>query len=232
MIEVLDKVPFTVTPEEILDSLQLRRMNDQIKAMADELVRTAAPLARPAAVYKVSYLGRKGPDTVEIDGIEFTSRVLRVNLDPLNRVFPYVATCGRELEAIEIPGDDLLKRYCLDAIKMSALRAAINYVSEYVQKKYAVGKLSRMNPGSLTDWPIGQQRPLFSLFGDVRKLIGVTLNSSYLMEPLKSTSGIYFPTEITFESCQLCPRGKCSGRRAAYNPELARKYDLQPKKEV
>ncbi len=228
MIEVLEKVPFEVNPGEIINSLKLRRANDQIKKMVDELVRTAAPIARPIAVYKVSYLDNKGPDAVEIDGVEFTSRVLRINLDQLNRVFPYVATCGRELETIEIPGDDLLKRYCLDAIKMSALRAAISHVSEHIQKKYAVGKLSRMNPGSLEDWPITEQKPLFSLFGNVEKLIGVTLNASHLMEPLKSTSGIYFPAQVTFESCRLCPRGKCPGRRAAYDPELAKKYGLVP----
>ncbi len=226
MIEVLDQVPFEIHFDEIVSVLKLRQRNSQIEQMVRELIQAAAPLARPKAVYKVSYLDHKNGDTVEIDGVRFASRVLRINLDPLNRVFPYIATCGRDLEGVEVPGDDLLKRYCLDAIKMSALRAAITHVAQHIQKKYAVGNLSRMNPGSLEDWPITQQKPLFSLFGDVEKLVGVTLNASHLMQPLKSTSGIYFPAEITFESCRLCPRGKCPGRRAAYDPELARKYKV------
>jgi hypothetical protein len=77
-----------------------------------------------------------------------------------------------------------------------------------------------MNPGSLQNWPITQQNELFSIFRNVEALIGVRLTQSCLMIPLKSVSGIYFPTQIKFESCQLCPREKCEGRRALYNLEL------------
>ena len=77
-----------------------------------------------------------------------------------------------------------------------------------------------MNPGSLPDWPIQQQRPLFQLLGDPNTAIGVELTASYLMEPNKSVSGIRFPTEERFESCMLCPRQDCPGRRSAYDPEL------------
>jgi len=38
--------------------------------------------------------------------------------------------------------------------------------------------------------------------------------------PVKSVSGIMFPTEMSFESCGLCPREVCPGRRAAYDPGL------------
>ena len=44
-----------------------------------------------------------------------------------------------------------------------------------VEARYEPGKLSSMSPGSLEDWPISQQRPLFSLFGDVEAKIGVKL---------------------------------------------------------
>jgi hypothetical protein len=84
-----------------------------------------------------------------------------------------------------------------------------------------------MNPGSLESWPITQQKELFSILGNVEDLIGVKLTERYTMIPVKSVSGICFPTEIKFESCQLCPREKCIGRRAAFNPELARKYRQQ-----
>jgi hypothetical protein len=45
-----------------------------------------------------------------------------------------------------------------------------------------------------------------------------------LMIPVKSVSGIFFPTEIKFESCQLCPVARCTGRRAHYDPDLEKKY--------
>jgi hypothetical protein len=48
----------------------------------------------------------------------------------------------------------------------------------------------------------------------------VTLTDSFLMVPTKSVSGIVFPTEVSFESCRLCPRSDCPGRRAKYDPNL------------
>jgi hypothetical protein len=40
------------------------------------------------------------------------------------------------------------------------------------------------------------------------------------MQPTKSASGIRYPTEVAFESCQLCPREICVGRRAPFTPDL------------
>ena len=84
-----------------------------------------------------------------------------------------------------------------------------------------------MSPGSLEDWPIEQQAPLFEMLGDVEDLIGVKLNDSLLMLPAKSISGIYFPTEVSFFSCQLCPRERCESRKATYDPKLAEEYGLK-----
>ena len=45
------------------------------------------------------------------------------------------------------------------------------------------------------------------------------------MKPIKSVSGIWFPTEESFESCRLCPREQCRGRRTPYDKNLFdRKY--------
>ena len=91
-----------------------------------------------------------------------------------------------------------------------------------------------MNPGSLPDWPITEQAKLFSLLGDVKALIGVTLTESMLMLPTKSVSGVYFETERNFENCELCARENCPGRRKPFDEakygELLRGIDnLLPK---
>jgi hypothetical protein len=44
------------------------------------------------------------------------------------------------------------------------------------------------------------------------------------MIPTKSVSGIYFPTEITFYSCQLCPPKASDGRKAPYDERKAKEY--------
>ena len=223
-MEVLDEIPVSLDAEMVLKHLHLRKESKSIEKNVQELVEIVVPIARPKAVYEVSYVDNKHESSVDIHGITFTSRVLRVNLDEVQRAFPYVATCGRELEGITVPSEDFMRYYCLDAIKGMVMNTARNHLKTYLTKKFALGQVSSMAPGSLEDWPITQQRELFSIFGSVEDLIGVKLTESLLMLPLKSVSGIYFPTQIRFESCQLCAREACSGRRAPYDPDLVVKY--------
>ncbi len=63
------------------------------------LAQQAAQLARSKAAYRLAYVESKADNTVVVDGITLTSRVLRVNLGDVHRVFPFVVTCGTELEA-------------------------------------------------------------------------------------------------------------------------------------
>ena len=225
-MEVFDSIPVRLDAEEILERLHIRKENKYVEGIVQELIEIVRPLAKPKAIYKVSYVDNESENSLYIDGVRFTSHVLRVNLDKVGRVFPYVATCGRELDEIALPSDDFMKQYCLDTIKEMILRAALHYLDDYLIRDYVLGQVSKMNPGSLGDWPITQQKELFSIFGNVEDLIGVKLTESSLMLPVKSVSGIYFPTEIRFESCQLCPREVCSERRASYNLDLVKKYKM------
>jgi len=223
-MEILDNIPVNLEREKIIERLRLDHGGKQIVEMVQELIDVVVSTARPKAVYKVSYVDNNNGNSVDIDGIKFSSRVLCANLNKVERVFPYIATCGTELDRVPLPSEDVLRAFCLDTIQTMVLGVAINYLADHVKQKYILGQMSHMNPGSLEDWPITQQRELFSLFGDVEGLIGVRLTQDYVMRPLRSSSGIYFPTEIRFESCQLCPREKCIGRRATYDSNLVRKY--------
>jgi hypothetical protein len=62
---------------------------------------------------------------------------------------------------------------------------------------------------------------LFDLLGEGQVLTQVELTPSFLMLPRKSVSGLTFEAETGFESCMLCPREGCPGRRAPYQPELS-----------
>ena len=103
--------------------------------------------------------------------------------------------------------------------------AEFKHLNEHLIDHFQPGKISRMNPGSLPDWPLPEQQQLFALLGGGPASIGIKLTDSFLMVPIKSVSGIWFPNEESFESCRLCPREKCPGRRAPYDPDLYdRKY--------
>ncbi len=189
------------------------------------LLDAAQAIGRPKALYKEGFVDSRTDDTVVIDGVTFTSRVLRVNLKDAHRVFAYLATCGTELEAWARSMDDMLEKYWADAIMELALRKALHFLNEKIDQVVPRSKTSVMNPGSLRDWPIAQQRPLFALVDSGAAAVGITLTESLLMLPAKSVSGIRFPSETSFQSCQLCPRKDCPNRRAPYDRELyQRKY--------
>jgi len=221
---ILDSMPCQINLEQLKKTLRIQEgsaMKEKVEAMARE----AQAVARPKACYRVAYVEFKGNDELVIEGVKFASRVLRINLDKVFRVFPYVATCGLELEEWSRSVDGMLEQYWAETIKEITVRAVIGHLSDYLMERYQPGKLSRMNPGSLPDWPLSQQKPLFAVLGEGPAKIGVQLRDSFLMVPVKTVSGIFFPAEERFESCQLCPREKCPGRRAPYDPELFdRKY--------
>lgn len=223
VVELLDKITVQLNPKKVLRQLHLgtERLED-----VQELIDIAHPLIHPKIIYQVSYVTDRNENTVDIDGIRFTSRVLSVNLDGIERVFPYVMTIGRELETVATSFGNLVKQFYLETIGDIALDLVGEYFEDHLTRKYGLGKISEMNPGSLEDWPITQQENLFALLGNVEDLAGVKLTESLLMIPRKSVSGIYFPTEVTFYSCQLCLRKNCEHRQAPYDESLKDKYGI------
>jgi hypothetical protein len=223
-VEMLDKIPIQLDAVTTMKRLRMHGESKRFESNIRELIEIVTPIMRPKALYKVSYIESRNGDSVVIDGVTFTGKLLKVNLEKVERVFPIVATCGREIDAVKIDGKDIVRSYCLEAIKIAVVANASMYVQDLITRQYATGPLSSMNPGETDLWPITEQKPLFSLLGDVEGRIGVTLTEGCTMVPVKSRSGILFSPEKKFESCQVCPREKCIGRRAVYNPELAKKY--------
>ncbi len=224
---VLDDISFLPDVARLMKKLRVREGSRQVDQLSS-LVEDARAVARPRAMYRVAYVDSRDDESVVIEGIRFRSRVLRVNLDAVHRVFPYSVTCGSELHEWMQMQDDLLLRYYADVISEAALRAATALLEAHLVKRYALGRTSTMAPGSLADWPIQAQRRLFSLLGDPEEAIGVRLTDSLLMIPSKSVSGIRFPVEKRFESCQLCQRENCPSRRAPYDDRLYEtRYQLE-----
>ncbi len=221
---LLTDIPFSLDRDELAQKARVQAGSSFDQELA-QLAAHAETIARPKAMFKLAFVDCAGDDRVQIDGLTFTSRVLRVNLDQVHRVFAYIATGGMELETWERSLDDILHQYWVEKIQELALQAAHRAMLEHIQARFAPGHLSTMNPGSLSDWPLQEQRPLFALLGDPAAAIGVQLSDSFLMTPAKSISGIKFPTETRYENCQLCPRPECPGRRAPYDQTLyARQY--------
>jgi hypothetical protein len=220
----LEHIPVNLDLEEIKRRLHTGKSGDW--SQVQTLVEEAQSLISAKAVYKVCYIDSKREDAITIGGRSLKSRVLRKNLNNVERVFPYVVTIGNELEDEMRAYNDLLKKYYLDTIGNVALTATQKYLKDQLRSRYALDGMSCMSPGSLKDWAIEEQRSLFSILGDVESSIGVSLNETLVMIPNKSLSGIYFPTEIPFYSCQLCQRENCPTRKAPYDETLTREYGI------
>jgi hypothetical protein len=222
---ILDNIQIKLDFEAVHRRLHLKRDND-LKALQD-LVAIAQVLVEPKVLYKVCYIEEKLVEGVIIEGLHLRSKVLRKNLDKIERVFPFVITIGSKYSERLEACSDLLEKFYLDTIGNVALNQVRLELKNHLKAEFAVEKTAFMAPGSLPDWPIDEQKPLFELLGDVEAAVGVKLTESLLMLPAKSVSGIYFPTETTFFSCQLCPRERCDSRKAIYNEKLAREYGIK-----
>jgi hypothetical protein len=220
-MEILDKIPFLLDVDALLRQAHVEAQSDD-ETDFRALVDLATRIGKPKAAYSVAFVESRDGDNVLIGGITFTSRTLAMNLQSVERVFPQVATCGIEMDAAFPAAGDMVKEFWWDVIKTHLLMAAHKHLDEELHRKFRLGKTAIMRPGSgdASVWLIEQQRQLFALLGDVRQAIGVTLTDSFLMVPNKTTSGLMFPAEKDFRSCQVCHREKCPSRQAPFDQKL------------
>ena len=224
-MEIIKHIAVKIEPQKIAKILRLdsSRYSQLVEGLIDKTMNCIAP----KAAYKLCYIDKKLDDAVLVEGLHLKSKVLRKNLDAVERFFPYVVTLGPGLEEAVNGIEDPLEKYYLDVIGNVALNAARKHLNDHLCKKFVLKKISFMSPGSLQEWPIEAQGHLFQLLADVEGAIGVRLTPSFLMIPTKSVSGIYFQTEVSFFNCQLCQRGKCPGRKAPYDENLAQEYGIK-----
>ncbi|RKX75536.1 MAG: vitamin B12 dependent methionine synthase [Spirochaetes bacterium] len=220
-VHVLDHIPFNVNFKELARKAHVPA-EKELEEKTGKLLNMALEAASPKALFRVCYITDRKEDKVTVEGVKFKSSLLSEKLSGVERVFPYLATCGTELDKIPIDRNDFMSEYLLDVIKEMALNTARKHLRNYLKENLGLKKIAYMSPGSgeYHFWPIQQQRELFSLLGDTRKLVGVTLTESFLMIPNKTVSGLFFPTEVTFETCELCSRENCPSRKAPFKGKM------------
>ncbi len=224
---ILTEIPFVLEEEALFKQARLEPDADE----ADDfraLIAKARELGRPKAAYGVAFITERTEETVTFDGVVFTSRTLSRNLAASERVFPILATCGRELDDAGLVQGDPLAEFWLDQLKANLLLAANRFLLDLLRRQFRLEKTSIMRPGSgdATIWPIQQQHELFALLGDGPAAIGVELTDSCLMIPNKTTSGLLFPTEKDFRNCEVCHRADCPSRQAPFSQQLWNELQL------
>ena len=132
-----------------------------------------------------------------------------------NFAFPFLVTEGPE--AAKWGGGlseaDRNIGYVLRETAVLQMRLALE---ERIREEFDLGTVSYMSPGSIKEWPLDEQRPLFDLLAPLPRRLGATLLKSGFVSPPYSTTGIFFKTREKFYNCSLCPREECPNRKAAY----------------
>lgn len=218
------EIPAQLDADVVVKRLRLGRMGDRFQISVLELVAKASRLAHPVAIYQIAHPRVIDDNTVAIDGAIFKSKVLKKLIYNQSVVYPFITTIGKELDNLRVGPQEMMKNLALDTIKTVVLVNAVDYLTEYVKQKHNIPQATLLNPGEIEDWGITEQKPLFSLFKDAERQIGVTLTAGGAMKPIKSRSGFIFANETGFLSCQLCTQCRCPGRRAKFNPELLKRY--------
>ena len=91
----LTNISCQIGVEIIIGKLHIKQDSAYITKI-QEMAAEAQSLAKPKAVYKEAYIDYKGDNFVIINGVKFSSRVMRVNMEETFRVFPFVVTCGTD----------------------------------------------------------------------------------------------------------------------------------------
>jgi hypothetical protein len=219
---ILDEIPFN--PQASVLLAQSGVNHPASTKLVEELLQEAQTVAHPRGGYIVARLDKLGPDYVIVDGQLIASRVLRVNFEKTKRVFPYICTCGIEIEEWSNSQADTIRHFWAQRICELALRTAVDALTTHIETRLQTGPTSNVNPGSTIDWPLKGQKDLFNLLGEIAGRIGVTLAENLWMYPTMSSSGIRYPSEENFENCSLCPKEDCRLRRTPYEEGL---YELK-----
>jgi len=213
---VRQNLPFRLSAEALRKPLSIdEEYEDEFREIYGECMR----IANPKYMYLVCDARQEGGATF-VGGEAFTSRIMQVNFEDVSRAYPYAATCGRELYEFALKTADPLARYWIDSISERILYQAGALCLKEIRGLAGTENVSSMNPGSLADFPITQQVPLFRILGDVYGEIGIHLTETCLMLPYKSVSGIYFVSGKKYVNCALCQRVDCPSRRAEFDEML------------
>lgn len=175
-------------------------------------------IAKPKGFFMECEVEKITESTVTVGGQVFQSPILAKKLSGHDVVYPYLSTCGRELADYAKTITDSLEQFAFDAVMEFYYRQIDAKVGGAVHDLLSEEKVvSCSNPGSLIGWHIREQKKLFALFGENAEKIGVELNDSYLMFPVKSVAGIRFESDGVIHDCELCRKSNCRSRKAPFS---------------
>ncbi len=185
-------------------------------------IRTVVKTMEPQAVLKSFPLEKQGAKIL-IDGrIPVRGGKIAYAMHHCTKAAVYAVSLGRKLDIVLRESQDADPAYgvILDQTASLAVERAARIIQETAAGNLPSGEgaTERYSPG-YCDWPLREQRPLFSLLGE--ETAGIELTESCMMIPGKSTSGIFGtgPAALVAKhgnACVFCAERGCPYRRGAF----------------
>ncbi len=183
-------------------------------AAVEEVIEEMKGVANAKLLYGKARVERWSETSVTVDGIDFHGKDLASRLKGVETVFPFLCTCGTEINDFAWGCKDLVKMLYIDAVMHFYLREAFLVLADKVDNALCAHSYS-MAPGSFEDWPLTEQKPLFELLNEGEGT-GVTLSESCIMEPAKSVTGFRFYRPDQPKDCCRCFYRDCGERECEF----------------
>lgn len=199
--------PPPINKKEILRYAGARCADARTESLMDECIAEA----EGCLVYNVCYTESTvsvGGGACVFDGFEVKSEGLSKNLSECRRALLFGATVGVGLDRLIAKYSIIspAKAVMLQAVGAERIEALCDEFCRTFEEKNKVALKPRFSPG-YGDLSLECQKDIFVILG-LNKNIGVTLNGSLLMTPLKSVTAF---AGITDFNTQKCKTDKCAG---------------------
>jgi hypothetical protein len=225
-MKVIDNIKLDL-PDDIgkdfLTRIMGGRMIPKMEELLDKYRKSCLDIINPKGIYSIFEIKEIKGDEVYFDsGNIFKGPNISKILKGSEIAIIYIFTLGSGVDLLiretnEV-GDNIAV-IIMDSITTNILEYLGIYIAGKIKKeglrKRGWASTCSYSPGQYK-WTIEEQKEIFSMLDGSK--IGVQLNSSYIMVPFKTVSGVYgFGSEDKIDrtriACDICPRKDCIGRR-------------------
>lgn len=209
-------MPIIIYHEALLKRLRLNP-ESPLQQEFQRLLQEAEAVGCPQGAFLEAPVSHVTENSLAIAGTTFQGEMLVQAVGRMPWVYPFIATCGIELEAWGEHKEDPLQKFWASEIMAEALNQALVNVKTKIVEKFKPKATAMISPGAMADWPLGEQERLFTVLGKAPERIGVRLTEEFMMLPIKTLTGVIFPVDQDLSECVYCDRSNCPERKMQSN---------------
>jgi hypothetical protein len=216
-MELLFNIDIKFNPEQIASDICFDSTRPEFEEFK-ELIQAVEPvIASKAIISQLDVIGQSEHALISSAG-KFSSILLAELAVNAEVVFPFIVTCGKEIEDFSAEVSDPLHFYWLEKLKDHALEQAFENIKSEIRTKCNGQTITSLVPLDDEIWPLTGLKEIFAVFKpeDIKRM-GVELTETLYMTPTKTRAGIFFPAEKEVDLCHICNLKKCKHCPVAWN---------------